>query len=210
MSLVKQHWETVYSSKEEKELGWYQPNASISLNLIRECGLSADDIIVDVGSGASVLIDELLMEGFKGVIASDISSYGLEKSKKRLGPEKSLQVKWVVDDITASTELIKINNASLWHDRAVFHFLIEKNQQKQYLKLLNQVIKPGGYVVISTFAKDGALKCSGLNICNYNEHELSEILGESYKLIKHLRHMHYNPKGDERPFVYALFQKKEK
>lgn len=207
MNQVKEHWETVYSSKQENELGWFQPKADISLNLIRECNLSPNDIIIDAGSGASVLIDDLLEEGFKELIATDISVSGLNKSKQRLGPEKSSQVKWLVDDLTSSKELIKLKNVSLWHDRAVFHFLIDKKQQREYLKLIDKIIKVGGYVIISTFAKDGALKCSGLNVGRYDELDLAQTLGENYKLVKHIRHLHFNPKAEHRPFIYTLFKK---
>jgi EEF1A lysine methyltransferase 2 len=208
MISVKEHWETIYSKKEENQLGWYQEKAGVSIELIKETEIKPDDAIIDIGSGASILIDNLLEEGFYNITAVDISSAALDKTKKRLSSEDYVKVKFVVDDVLNPIHTEVFQNLSLWHDRAVFHFILNKADKEKYINLLNSSLKKGGFVVMGTFAQGGAEKCSGLEICQYSPEDIKALLGENFTLVKGFNHTHYNPKGDERPFTYVLFKKK--
>jgi EEF1A lysine methyltransferase 2 len=206
-SVSKLHWENIYSSKEENELGWYQPKAEISLNLIKKYLPDFSKSILDIGSGASVLIDNLLEEGFTNLMAADISNAALVKSRSRLG-DKSSQVNWIVDDVVNPRVLNALSDISLWHDRAVFHFLLEDSQKQAYISLLNQLLEKDGIAIIATFRTGGAKKCSGLDICQYDHHSLAQLIGSNFVLLEYLNISHYNPKGEERPFIYTVFRKK--
>jgi EEF1A lysine methyltransferase 2 len=203
----KHHWENIYSTKQENELGWYQIKAEISLSLISKYLPEKNKTIIDIGSGASVLIDDLLQEGYQQIYAADLSSAALEKSKQRLGNVKAERVTWIIDDVTSAKEIQKFENLQLWHDRAVFHFLLEEQQKQSYIKLLKSVLAVGGIAIIATFRTGGAKKCSGLDICQYDHHSLAQVFGSDFQLLEHLNYSHYNPKGEERPFVYAVFKR---
>jgi EEF1A lysine methyltransferase 2 len=200
------HWENVYSSKKEEELGWFQSEAEASMSLVELCNLPADAKIVDAGSGASVFIDDLLRAGYYNITATDISKAGLEKTKLRLGTKAST-VKWVTADLTDPSNAHDIPKADLWHDRAVFHFLTDSEKRSAYLKLLLEKTSPGSFVIIATFALNGAEKCSGLPVCRYDAETLKEFFKNEFALIHSFNHLHFNPRGDERPFVYTLFKR---
>ena len=203
---MKDHWEGIYSRTSPIELGWYQPVATPSLNLIKKCGLDFNDSIIDIGSGTSILIDNLLGLGYTNLIANDISKTALELSKKRLG-RSSHQVKWIVDDITMPSELNKLTNIALWHDRAVFHFLTEESDRKKYVDLLNKAIGPRGHIILATFNMSSFSKCSGLEVRLNNSSTLAEILGKRFELIEWFDYQFTMPNGDSRPYVYTLFRK---
>jgi EEF1A lysine methyltransferase 2 len=206
--MQKEHWEKVYSGKSEHELGWYQPDAAPSMRMVEFANISKHAHILDAGTGASVFIDDLLKEGFRNITAVDISAEGLYKTKSRIGEEGAAFVHWLVDDLANPKAIYSAAEVSFWHDRAAFHFLTEKGQVANYLQAMNTLLKPGAFAAIATFALNGAEKCSGLPVCRYSEISLAETLGDGYILIHHFNHMHYNPKGEERPFIYTLFQKK--
>lgn len=206
---AKNHWENVYISKDIDQVGWYEERPIPSLNLIIKCDLNEDDCIVDVGVGASTLIDCLLDEGFCDVVAADISAKALNKLKERLGEKESQKVRWVVDDITKSEHLTKLRNVSLWHDRALLHFLTDEKDQQAYLEVLKSVVKPGGYVIISVFSLKGVKKCSGLDVKCYDERMLSDFLGPEFDLIEYFDYLYVTPSGQSRPYIYTMFQRKE-
>lgn len=203
---LKQHWDSKYQHTEQKSLGWYEENPQPSLNLIKEFSVSKADVILDVGSGSSTLIDHLIQEGYSQIIATDISAQGLAITQKRLGDSAS-QVRFVVDDLTAPAQLDSIKNISIWHDRAVLHFFTEEKDQKLYVRLLNSILKPGGFALISTFAKEGLTKCSGLDIRQYDEGSMVKLLGDEFKLIRSMPYTYQTTWGQERPFIYVIFQR---
>ncbi|MDD3558936.1 MAG: class I SAM-dependent methyltransferase [Melioribacteraceae bacterium] len=203
----KEHWNKVYSSNDMTNLGWYEEIPKPSLDFISECGLDKNAVILDVGSGATTLIDNLIQQGYKNIIATDISTIALEKSKSRLSKENSEFVKWIVDDITNPQNLDNTLKVDLWHDRTVLHFLTKEKQQDGYLAALKRVVKKGGFVIIAVFSLEGAKKCSGLDVVNYDHKMISEFLGNDFELIKYLDHLYINPSGGERPYVYTLFRR---
>lgn len=204
---MKDHWEKVYASKEINRLGWYEEVPEPSFKLISRCPIAKDDAVLDVGAGASTLIDYLLEGGYKNVIAVDISETALNKLKERLGEEKSSQVKWIVDDITQPMHMENLKNIALWHDRALLHFLLEEKEREMYLSVLKKVVKKGGYVIIASFSLIGAKKCSGLNVMNYDQRILFDFLGEDFDLIEHFDYTYHTPSSEERPYIYTLFKR---
>ncbi|MFQ5532204.1 MAG: methyltransferase domain-containing protein [Candidatus Nanoarchaeia archaeon] len=204
---LQEHWEKVYNSKETNQLGWYEEIPEQSLNLIKKCCLDKNEIILDVGSGASTLIDNLITMGYKNIIATDISETALSKLKKRLGEETSSSVKFIADNIADSKQIQKLRNIALWHDRAVLHFLTKDDGRKGYLSTLLKVVKKGGYVIIAAFSLEGAEKCSGLDVRRYNQNMIQKFLGSDFKLLEHFSYLYYTPSGNARPYVYTLFKR---
>ena len=204
---MKDHWEHVYASKELDRLGWYEEDPEPSITLISRCSIDKDAPVLDVGAGASTLIDYLVDHGYKDVIAVDISETALQKLSKRLGKEKSRRIRWITDDITKPVHIDKLSGIALWHDRALLHFLLEEKERQMYLTTLKKVVKKGGYVIIACFSLTGAKKCSGLDVMNYDQKMLSDFLGEGFELIEYFEHTYYPPSGEERPYVYTLFKR---
>lgn len=177
----------------------------MSLKLIREIGLTFNSPIIDIGGGASTLIDFLLSDGFTDLTVIDLSKRALDFSKQRL-KERALIVNWIEGDVTIFHDQCKYQ---LWHDRAVFHFLVSESDQNRYLEVLNSVLKIGGHFIISTFAEDGPEKCSGLEIVRYSQHELINRVGQNFECKKFEKEVHISPGGLEQKFNYWLFQKKK-
>lgn len=206
-SPMKDHWNHLYDSVETNMLGWFEATPEKSLNLISECKLSKDDLILDVGTGASTLIDSLLDEGYTNIVATDLSEIALQKSQARLGSKKAAKVHWITDDISKPAHVQKLESVTLWHDRAVLHFLLEEQQRKAYHATLDKVLKPEGYVIIAAFSLKGAKKCSGLDLQRYDEKMLARFLGADFELTEHLDHTYHQPSGAPRPYVYTLFRR---
>ena len=202
----KSHWENVYKTKTADQVSWFKPHLAKSLELILGTKRDKREPVIDVGGGASTLVDDLLGEGFMDITVLDISSESLEVSKKRLGKEAA-KVNWIVGDVT-TTNLPK-NHYSLWHDRAVFHFLTSPEDRKKYVKTLNQSLKPKGIVTIATFSLKGPERCSGLDIVRYSPETLQAEFGESYSLMKSLEESHDTPFGTKQEFVYGVFQREK-
>lgn len=203
---LKKHWDSAYGTNDITKLGWYEASPEPSLQLITDCELPKDVRILNVGTGTSTLIDELLNLDYKNVIASDISGAALEKLQNRLGSNKN-EVQWVEDDLTNPTILSRIDPIDLWHDRAVLHFFTEKKDQNAYFSLLKKLVKLNGFVLISTFNTDGALKCSGLDVHRYNKDMLLDKLGEDFKLVEDFNYSYTMPSGDTRPYIYTKFKR---
>jgi len=206
MNQMKEHWDKTYGSNENTKLGWYEEIPAKCLKLFEKCDLSKDDAIIDVGCGASSFMDNLLSRGFTNLIGVDISEKALSLLKQRLGKKSSL-VKWLVDDISDSKKVRNIGEVALWHDRAVLHFLIDKNGRQNYLNTLRTILQKKGYAIIATFSLSGAKKCSGLDIKNYDENMLAEFLCPDFKLKEAFNYTYYTPSGSARPYVYTLFQR---
>jgi SAM-dependent methyltransferase len=203
----KEHWNKIYSQGELNKLGWYEKSPKPSLEIIKKCNLNKDAMILDVGSGTTILIEKLIRNGYTNIVASDISDVALQNAKGKIKQEEAKLVKWIVDDITNPDNLTEIGAIDLWHDRTVLHFLTEENQRKGYLSTLKKLVKIGGYVIIAVFSLEGTKKCSGLNVVNYDHEMISQFLGYEFKLLKHFPHLYVQPSGGVRPFVYTLFKR---
>ena len=203
----KNHWDMVYSKSEIKKLGWYEENPQPSLDLIKECNIEKNSIILDVGSGVSTLIKKLNHESYSNICAVDISAVALNRAKTLLDTKEAQKISWFVDDIANPKNIDKLKSIDLWHDRTVLHFLTKEKQQNGYLKTLRKLVSRKGYVIIAVFSLTGAKKCSGLDVKNYNHKMIENYLGEDFELLKHLSYIYTMPSGDLRPYVYTLFQR---
>lgn len=202
----KSHWEEVYSHKADTAMSWFQPHAETSLRLVEQLVLAPVDPIIDVGGGASHLVDELLLRSYEDVSVLDISATALAIARKRLG-EDAKRVHWLAGDIL-QVELPP-QHFALWHDRAVFHFLTGQQDRQRYVQRLLQALRPDGRAIIATFADDGPTQCSGLPVMRYNADQLAAELGPQFHLLQHERQTHITPAGKEQRFLFAVFQRLE-
>jgi len=202
----KEHWNTAYLINKRENLGWYEEKSLPTLSLIKETRLPKNATILNVGSGSSILVDNLLEQGFSNIIANDLSDESLKLLKNKY--QKNNKIKFIVDDLLNPSKLNELQNIDLWNDRAVLHFFLEKEQIISYFKLLKKVVKPEGFVIISVFAKNGAEKCCGLPLKRYNVKMLENELGNDFVLKKSFNYTFINPSGNQRPYIYALFQRK--
>ena len=203
---LEQHWNNTYTRKSPHQLGWYESRSIITLDLIQELGLDKEAHILSVGAGVSNLIKDLIAEGYSNITVNDISNKALALLKDKLKQDHD-KVSFIVDDLTNSEKLHLLDKVEVWQDRAVLHFFTEKEDQYSYFKLLNELIKPGGYAIIGVFSTKGAKKCSGLELQQYDIELLASKMGSGFRLIKSLEHDHLTPSFSSRPYVYAVFQK---
>ncbi len=206
MKSRKKHWEDVYHSTPTDQLGWFESHPEPTIELLKQCSLTPESRILTVGSGTSTFVDYLLDEGFRNLIATDISAPALEQLKARVG-EQQQYVDWLVDDLTNPTFLNQLEPIDLWHDRAVLHFFTEEQDQESYFNLLKQLVKSNGFVLIAVFSLEGAQQCSGLPIKNYSAEMLQEKLGSEFRLIQQFQHLYTTPGGNPRDYIYTLFQR---
>jgi 2-polyprenyl-3-methyl-5-hydroxy-6-metoxy-1,4-benzoquinol methylase len=202
---AKEHWEKIYQEKAPNQVSWFKTNPDISLELISSSGIDKSKSIIDVGGGASVLVDKLIEKNFLDLAVLDISAAAIQHAKKRLG-DNAGRVKWVVSDIT---QFEPARQYDLWHDWAVFHFFTDPDDRKKYIKVLDKTVKANGFVIIATFSLEGPLKCSGLNVERYDAQKLSTELGNHFTLIKNIEQTHLTPWHSEQKFSYCLFKKQE-
>ncbi|MEJ2479541.1 MAG: class I SAM-dependent methyltransferase [Acidihalobacter sp.] len=198
----EKHWEAVYRDKTAEEVSWFQPSPELSLALIEAAGMSRQVPIIDVGGGASRLVDRLIEAGYGDVSVLDISSAALEQSRARLGVAADA-VRWLQADITRAELPIRYR---LWHDRAVFHFLVDAQARAAYLERLERHLEPGGQAIIATFSPDGPERCSGLPVQRYSAQSLAQALGERFRLIESRDELHTTPAGARQTFVYCRFE----
>jgi len=203
MSGTRSHWEEVYTTKAETAVSWYQPHSARSLEWIMSAAPDHSAAIVDIGGGASRLVDDLIARGYTDLTVLDVAEAALAKSRDRLGHDAG-KVDWVVADIT-TWRPPRIYD--VWHDRAVFHFLTEPGQQAAYLSALKAGTAAGSTVVIATFALDGPEKCSGLPVQRYSPKTLSARLGPAFHLTGEAEETHETPWGSEQRFTYATFRR---
>jgi SAM-dependent methyltransferase len=198
MSDRKSHWDGVYAGKSPLEVSWYQQNPTLSLKLIRDTGLEKEAPLIDVGGGASVLVDVLLDVGHTSLTVLDISAGALAHAQRRLG-DKAHLVEWIETDVTAfdPPRLYR-----LWHDRAVFHFLTDVADQVRYVETLKRSLQPGGHAIIMTFAVGGPKKCSGLDIVQYDSEKLLGVLGSGFELLETGHETHLTPGGGQQKFAW--------
>ena len=198
------HWEKVYASKRENELSWFQENPATSRDLVAKAGANTASAVIDVGGGASRLVDALIEKGFRAVTVLDLSEAALAAAKARLGRRAEL-VQWVVADVTVWDPHAAAYD--VWHDRAAFHFLTEECERAAYVACLTKAVKPGGHAIIATFAPDGPERCSGLPVARYDAQSLHRAVGDAFELIETLRHEHRTPWGSEQHFQFSLFRR---
>jgi hypothetical protein len=197
----KTHWERVYSTKAETGVSWYQDEPRLSLELIEAVAPAEGGRIIDVGGGASVLVDRLLDLPFGEIAVLDIAETALGKARARLG-QRAERVRWVVADVTERPEL---GIFDIWHDRAVFHFLTDAEDRRSYVELAQETVPEGGHLIIATFADDGPNRCSDLDVCHYNARSLASELGEGFSLVREARETHTTPWSSSQPFFYGVF-----
>lgn len=200
----KKHWENIYQAKKINEVSWFQEHADMSLQFIRNTGVPKHAHILDVGAGASVLVDDLLHAGYHNLSVLDISAAALHAAQARLG-KSAVQVNWIEGDITR-LELPKAS-VDVWHDRAVFHFLTDAQERQCYVQAVQHAVKPGGHVIVATFAEDGPLQCSGLEIVRYRPETLHGEFGEEFELVRSEHEVHHTPSGADQKFVYCYCRK---
>lgn len=200
----KDHWEKVYSTKAVDQVSWFQQHALLSLKLIREAGSAPSASIIDVGGGASTLVDDLLTSGYHNITVLDLSAAALKAARTRLA-ERGTCVQWLQADILEAA--LAAQAYDVWHDRAVFHFLTSAEQRQAYVRAVLHAVKPGGLVMVATFAEDGPAQCSGLPVMRYSASELHAEFGEPFVLLGHQKESHHTPGGNEQKFVYCLCRK---
>ena len=196
----KQHWEQVYTTKASNTVSWFQEHADHSVRLIHGTGVSKDAAIIDVGGGASTLVDDLLAEGYSNLTVLDLSAKALGVARQRLG-NRGNSVNWLEGDVTQLT--MPANHYDVWHDRAVFHFLTDPADRLTYVQQVMRSVRPGGHVIVATFAEDGPEKCSGLPAMRYRPDSLHAEFGDAFQLLGHEREAHQTPFGTEQQFVYC-------
>lgn len=197
---AKDHWENVYSTKQTDAVSWFQPHADLSLDLIKATGAGREAGIIDVGGGASTLVDDLVADGYTDLAVLDLSEAALDAARKRLGPQAE-RVEWIVADITKAA--LGEQRYDIWHDRAVFHFLTDPADRAAYVQTVLRSVKPGGHVIVATFAEDGPLQCSGLPVVRYRPGELHDQFGAAFTLLKHRKETHSTPSGAMQQFIYC-------
>lgn len=200
----KHHWEQIYMNKVSNALSWFQEHATQSVHLVLNTGLAKDAAIIDVGGGASTLVNDLMAEGYSDLTVLDLSVSALAVAKRRLGKHAD-EIHWIEGDITR-TELPE-DSFDIWHDRAVFHFLTEAADRQAYIEQVMRAVRPGGHVIIATFGVDGPEKCSGLPVMHYQPETLHAEFGDDCQLLGHKKEAHYTPSGALQQFVYCYFRK---
>ena len=201
----RSHWERVYGTKKPTELSWYQATAALSANLIRQVAPDRSAPIIDVGGGASTLVDGLLADGYVNVTVLDVSAVALAQAAARLGASAA-KVTWLEANILDCA--LPPGAYAVWHDRAVFHFLTEAVGRQRYVAQVRAAVRAGGHVMVATFAKDGPLKCSGLEVSRYAPEELHQQFGPDFEVLECLREEHHTPSGVVQPFLYCMCRMK--
>lgn len=197
----KAHWEKVYETKSPQEVSWTQAVPETSLRLIRETNVAKDAAIIDIGGGDSKLVDFLLVDGFTNLTVLDISANALDRAKKRLG-EKADLVQWIVTDIN---EFKPTKQYAIWHDRAVFHFVTEEVNIKRYVDMVSKYTSE--QFILGTFSENGPLKCSGLDIKQYNQEKLNHLFGHSFDFTTSFTEDHTTPFDTIQNFIFASFKR---
>ena len=200
----EQHWQEVYSTKGEDEVSWFQDRPQTSLDLIAQTGLTTKASLIDIGGGASRLVDALLDAGWRDIAVLDIAAAALAKARERLGPRGAgadWSVDWIVADITSWRPQRRYD---LWHDRAVFHFLTADADRQRYVEQVRRAVRPGGLVIVATFAEDGPTRCSGLDVARYSPTQLHAEFGAPFALVESHRELHTTPSGATQAFTYCV------
>jgi 2-polyprenyl-3-methyl-5-hydroxy-6-metoxy-1,4-benzoquinol methylase len=202
----KNHWENIHQTKTPAEVSWYQEHSLKSLEYIAGAGIDLSGRIIDIGGGISTLVDDLLAQGYLDITVLDISLAALQTAQQRLGA-RAKHVTWLEADILQ----VKLPHQAfdLWHDRAVFHFLTEAESRSRYVQTVKHTVKPGGHIIVATFASDGPERCSGLPVARYEPETLHSEFGPEFTLLKSERETHHTPFGTQQKFLYCYCRKPE-
>lgn len=198
---TQEHWDQVYATKSVSGVSWFQPDAAESIALIQAVAPGRAARILDVGAGASTLVDGLLAAGYARPALLELAAAALDASKARLG-DSAADVDWYVGDVLTFT--LPDAQFDVWHDRAVFHFLTSQADRARYVSQVRAALKPGGHVVIGTFADDGPTRCSGLEVCRYSAESLHAEFGDEFTLVTSRRETHITPSGSEQRFQFCV------
>lgn len=201
---IKTHWEHIYERKGPTQVSWYQEHAGLSLQYIRNTRIQKTGHIIDVGGGASTLVDDLIADGFQHISILDISEAALQFARQRLGV-KAHQVNWIEADITQAD--LSYQAYDVWHDRAVFHFLTQPIDRQRYIDTVRHAVRPGGHVIVATFATDGPDHCSGLEVARYSTESLHGEFGGDFELVSSSPETHHTPFSTEQKFIYCYCRK---
>lgn len=199
----KQHWERLYARKSPLEVSWYQADPESSLELIRTPGIGQDARILDVGGGASMLVDRLAQTGYRTLAVLDISARALEHAQQRLGA-MAAQIEWFETDVT---QFRPPHRYDVWHDRAVFHFLTDADERKQYVRVLNEALASTGSVIVAAFTLDGPESCSELEVVRYDAAGLYAAFGPGFVLVQQSTETHITPAGKQQKFGFYRFKR---
>lgn len=197
----KAHWERVYREKRVDEMSWYQAEARFSLGLIQEVVPELSATMIDVGAGASTLVDGLVAAGYRHLTVLDVSGEAIRHAQDRMDDRQAL-VEWIEGDVL--TVPLPAAAYDLWHDRAAFHFLTSEADRRRYVEQARHAVRPGGYVLVATFAEDGPTKCSGLDVVRYSPEKLQSEFGGEFVLVKSAKEEHRTPRGVTQSFAYCL------
>jgi ubiquinone/menaquinone biosynthesis C-methylase UbiE len=196
----REHWNRVYETKETTAVSWFRPHLDRSLEFLELTNLSKQAAILDVGGGASTLVDDLLARGYSNISVLDISEAALQAAQSRLGNAAS-RVRWIVADVTQVN--LPLEKFDLWHDRAVFHFLLDPIARAKYVETVRRTVKPGGHVIVATFGPHGPSKCSGLDVLRYDADGIHGEFGPEFTKVTDTTEIHTTPWGSEQEFVYC-------
>jgi SAM-dependent methyltransferase len=196
----QEHWDEVYQRKGPGEVSWYRPHLDRSLHFIDQAGLAKNSAILDVGGGASTLVDDLIARGYRNVTVNDLSASAIAQARARLG-ERAASVSWLVGDIT--TIALPEHSFDFWHDRAVFHFLTDPVARTRYVEAVRHALKPDGHVLVATFGPEGPERCSGLPVMRYDAEGIHHQFGETFRKVGSAEEVHQTPWGSEQEFVYC-------
>ena len=197
---AQRHWENIYGKKAADAVSWYRSHLETSLELIKQAAPEFSASIIDIGGGESTLVDDLLARGFQNITVLDLSQTAIDVTKRRLG-QLAERVHWIAADVTETG--LEPMAYDIWHDRAVFHFLTSPHQRVAYVRQVARSVKPGGYVIVSTFGPEGPTKCSGLDVVRYDAESLRDQFGAKFRLIDSTKELHETPFGTAQQFLYC-------
>jgi 2-polyprenyl-3-methyl-5-hydroxy-6-metoxy-1,4-benzoquinol methylase len=197
---TRAHWEKIYGTKAPDQVSWFRPHLQTSLTLIERAASDRSASIIDVGAGASTLVDDLIGAGYGNLTVLDISQAAIEVAKNRLG-EASKSIRWLRADVTGGN--FPAHAYDVWHDRAVFHFLTRPEERLAYVRNVAWAVKPGGHVIVSTFGPEGPEKCSGLDVMRYDAESLHQEFGSRFRLVESSKELHHTPFGTTQQFLYC-------
>ena len=200
----RDHWNRVYATKEPHEVSWHQADHATSLRLIAKTGVQSDDPVLDVGGGTSTLVDSLHKQGFSDITVLDVSTEALERARCRMG-SRGETVDWITSDVTTFSPQRRY---TIWHDRAVFHFLINAQDRERYVDAVLAALQPQGHLILATFGPDGPLRCSGLETRRYGIEQLHAVFDEHFELKAHELEDHVTPSGSSQQFIYSCWRVK--
>lgn len=199
------HWQGTYQRNAPDTVSWFQSEPAVSLALIERCGLDADEPVIDIGGGASMLVDRLHARGFRALSVLDVARAALDTSRSRLG-DAAASVQWIEQDLLGWQPQ---QAYALWHDRAVFHFLVDPDDRLRYVDTARRAVRPGGWLIVSTFALTGPERCSGLPVQRHDAASLVAAFSPAFDLVESVAESHQTPAGRTQDFVYVRLRRSD-